>query len=123
MISRSNLFIEYPSDYKKKIFFKKQKFLLGIKNSALFGVWNNFYYKQSCKNIFLETIQNSGKAECSKLEQRSVIKFIVAEKCKPCEIYRRMCVIYMEKHVLVKEIFTGELKMSLPLQGRDEKSL
>ena len=29
--------------------------------------------------------------ECSKLKQRSVIKFLVAEKCKPREIYTRMC--------------------------------
>ena len=27
---------------------------------------------------------------CSKLEQRSAIKFLLAEKCKACEIYRRM---------------------------------
>ena len=26
-----------------------------------------------------------------RLEQRSVIKFLVTEKCKPCESYRRMC--------------------------------
>ena len=30
------------------------------------------------------------------LKQRSVIKFMVAEKCKPCEIYRRMCDEYGE---------------------------
>ena len=28
--------------------------------------------------------------ECSRLEQKSVIKFFVAEKCKPWEIYGRM---------------------------------
>ena len=27
----------------------------------------------------------------SGLEQKSVIKFLAAEKCKPCEIYKRMC--------------------------------
>ena len=25
------------------------------------------------------------------LEQNSVIKFLVAEKCKPCEIYSQIC--------------------------------
>ena len=27
------------------------------------------------------------QTEYSRLEQRSVIKFLLAEKCKPCEIY------------------------------------
>ena len=31
-----------------------------------------------------------------RLEQRSVIKSLVAEMCKPCEIYRK-CVMCMEK--------------------------
>ena len=31
------------------------------------------------------------QSECSTLEQRSVIKLLMVEKCKPCEIYRRMC--------------------------------
>ena len=29
-----------------------------------------------------------------KLEQRSIIKFLVAKKCKPYEIYRRMSDVY-----------------------------
>ena len=29
-------------------------------------------------------------------EQRSVMKFLPAEKCKPCEIYRRFCDVYRE---------------------------
>ena len=32
--------------------------------------------------------------ECSKLDQRYVVIFLEAEKCKPCEIYRRMCDVY-----------------------------
>ena len=32
--------------------------------------------------------------ECSRLEQRSVIKFLVAQKCKQYETYRRMCNMY-----------------------------
>ena len=41
-------------------------------------------------------IAAANQTECSRLEQRSVIKFVVAEKCKPCEMYRRMCDIYGE---------------------------
>ena len=33
---------------------------------------------------------------CFRLEQRSVIKFWVAKKYKPCEIYRKMCDVYRE---------------------------
>ena len=29
-------------------------------------------------------------------EQRSVIKFLVGKKCKPCEIYKRICDVYRE---------------------------
>ena len=34
---------------------------------------------------------DANQTQCSKLEQRFVIKFLVAEKYKPCEIYKRMC--------------------------------
>ena len=30
------------------------------------------------------------------IEQRSVIKYLLAEKCDPCEIYRGMCDVYRE---------------------------
>ena len=33
---------------------------------------------------------------CSRFEQRSVIKFLLTEKCKPCEIYKKMCDGYKE---------------------------
>ena len=32
----------------------------------------------------------------SRLEQRSIIKYLVAETCKPCEIYRTLCDVYEE---------------------------
>ena len=44
----------------------------------------------------------ANQIECSRLEQRSVIKFMVMEKCKPCEIYRRMCDVY-EKAIFSKK--------------------
>ena len=34
--------------------------------------------------------------ECSRLEQRPVIKVLMVEKCKPCGIYRRMCNVYKD---------------------------
>ena len=36
----------------------------------------------------------SDKRACSRIEQRSVIKFLVAEGCKAVEIYRRMSTGY-----------------------------
>ena len=36
------------------------------------------------------------QTKCSRLEQRSVIKSLVAEKWKLCEIYRKMCDMYGE---------------------------
>ena len=34
------------------------------------------------------------KEACSRIEQRSVIKFLVAEECKAVEIHRRMSIVY-----------------------------
>ena len=51
------------------------------------------------------------QTECSRFKQRPAIKFLVAEKCKPYEIYTRMST---EKHVLVKTIFTNGINMGLP---------
>ena len=34
---------------------------------------------------------------CTWFEQRSIIKFLVTENCKPCEICRRMCDVYGDK--------------------------
>ena len=36
----------------------------------------------------------ANQTKCPRLEQRSVIKLLVAEKCKPYEIYRRICDVY-----------------------------
>ena len=38
----------------------------------------------------------ANQTECSRHEQRSVIKFLLAEKCKQYELYRRMCDVYGE---------------------------
>ena len=57
-------------------------------------------YFNITKIFLLRLFKNmSNQTECSRLEQRSVIKFLVAEKCKPCEIYRRIYDVYTKKHV------------------------
>ena len=38
----------------------------------------------------------ANRAEYSKLEQKSVIKVLVAEKCKPWEIYKKLWDVYRE---------------------------
>ena len=38
----------------------------------------------------------ANQTESARLEQRSVIKFLLAEKCKQCEIYKTMCDVYRE---------------------------
>ena len=42
----------------------------------------------------------------SRLEQRSVIKFLAAENGKPCEIYWIMCDMYVEAY-FTKKIYKG----------------
>ena len=54
----------------------------------------SFFHK--CKlcivwNWFIVKIIWIPQKYIKKSEQRSVINLLVAEKCKPCEIYRRMC--------------------------------
>ena len=52
----------------------------------------------------------------SRLEQRTVTKFLMAEKYKPCEVYRRMCDMYREVGLNKKEkVITNWLNMILPL--------
>ena len=41
--------------------------------------------------------------EFSRLEQRSVMKSLVAEKCKPYEIYGRTCDVYREACFIKKK--------------------
>ena len=58
-----------------------------------------------CKNICFEAIQNGGKSACSGLEQRSVMKFLVAKQCKACEINQRIW--------CVREIFFLKVKRNI----------
>ena len=54
------------------------------------------------------------------IEQRSFMKYLLAEKSKPCEIYRRMYDLYREVHFYQK-MFTNGLNMDLSLQAWIEK--
>ena len=40
----------------------------------------------------------ANQREHSRLEQKSVINFLVTVKCKPCEIYSRICDVYWEAY-------------------------
>ena len=74
-----------------------------------------------CKNYFslakvfvlrlFKVVAN--QTECSRLEQRSVIKFLVAEKCNPCETYRKMYDVFRETYFIEKKMFTNWLKIGL----------
>ena len=77
-------------------------------------VWNWFIVKiiLVSKKIFvwyiLELVEN--QTEFPRLEQRSVIKVLVAEEWKPWEIYRRMCDVFREA-CFSQKMFTTVLNM------------
>ena len=50
-----------------------------------------------------EMVEN--QKQCSKLEQRSVVKFLLAEKYKPCKIYRRMRDVHGEVCLNQKDVY------------------
>ena len=51
------------------------------------------------------------------VEQRSVVKSLVAEKCKSCKIYRRTCDVYGEGCFIKKKIFADGFNIGLALQA------
>ena len=63
-----------------------------------------------------EAIKNSGRSNCFRLEQRSVIKSLMVKMCKPSKICIRMCNMGGELY-LDQKIFTNRLNMGLPLQA------
>ena len=58
---------------------------------------------------------------CSRLEQRSVMKFLLAEKCKQCEIYRRKWDVYKEAWFCQENVYKwtkhGRASTSLSQKG------
>ena len=62
------------------------------------------------------------QAECSTLEQRSVIKCLVVNECKLCEIDRRVWDVYGEICLSFK-MFTKGLNMSFLRRTEVEKAI
>ena len=62
------------------------------------------------------------KRKSFKFEQRPVIQFFVAEKCKLCEIYRRIRDVYGEAY-FSKNIFRNRLNMGFSLWDWVEKAV
>ena len=59
---------------------------------------------------------------CFRIKQRSAIKFWVSEKCKQCELYKRMWDLY-GKACFSKKIFTKWLNMGLPGEAWVKKTV
>ena len=95
-------FYQYHSIIKGNLFDKTRTFFFKVifhQKCKVGTVWNQFIENifKSCKSIGLSLFKMAAnQIECSRLEQKSLIKFLVAEECKPCEIYRRKYVMYRE---------------------------
>ena len=68
---------------------------------------------ESRKSVSFKASQNH--TECSKIEQRSVIRFLYDWDVK--------MMMFTENHVLIKQIFTNDLNMSLPLKTWIEQAV
>ena len=60
------------------------------------------------------------QTDCSRFEQRSVIQFLMAKKCKPCEIYWRLCDAQGET-CFSQKMFANWLNMGLQELIRQSK--
>ena len=67
--------------------------------------------------IFSQTIKMAKISDCSWLEQRSVIKYLLVAKWKQCEISWK-CVVCTVKRIIVGKYFTNGLNVVLPLRAR-----
>ena len=77
---------------------------MGKKQNTFFRIclelFDTYNYFNLAKIFVLRLFKMAAnQTECFTLEQRSVIKFLLVEKGKPCEIYRRM---FTETHVLLE---------------------
>ena len=59
----------------------------------------------------------SNQTEYFRLEQKSLTEILVAEKSKPCEIYKRMCDMYGEA-CFNEKICSNGLNTDLPQRAR-----
>ena len=53
-------------------------------------------YSKNRFNLIKMFVLTANQAECSELGQSPIFQFLVADKCKPCEIYRWMFNVYGE---------------------------
>ena len=77
-------------------------------------------HKQQARQLHHKKLKN--QKDCSRLEQRSFIKVLVAEKCKPHEIYWRIHDMYQET-CFSQKIFANGQNMGLPLWAWVEKTV
>ena len=78
------------------------------------------------KNICFKAIQNAGDSNYTRFKQKSVIKVLVVEKPKPCEIYKTICDVYREtclNNIKKKKMHTNGLNMGLPLLAWVKKTI
>ena len=78
-------------------FFKNIKWIIFQNKHCLELVYSKIYINLA--KIFLLRLfkRAANQRECARLEQRPVIKFLVAENYKQCEIYRRIGDVYGEE--------------------------
>ena len=62
------------------------------------------------------------QVECFRLKQRSVIKFLLVEKSKPYEIYRKICDVHREE-CFSQKMFANRLNMGLSLSAWIKKTV
>ena len=84
-------------------------------NSELYGIVLLQRLFQSCKNICLEDIWNESKSSTILCLNRGLLSNIWWLRSAKLVKFTEKCVMGIEKHVLVKKIFSKELNISLPL--------
>ena len=80
---------------------------------------NYFHLAKILVLKFVKMIVN--QADCFRLEKSSVIKSLLPEKCKPYEIYRRMCDVCGEARCSKKKI--NGINMGSPQRSWVEKTI
>ena len=79
-------------------FFKKQVicnfFSINVNSAGCRIAFKRNYFNLTESFVLMLCKMAAKQTEYSRLELRSVINFLVAEKCKSCEIYKRMCDVH-----------------------------
>ena len=65
----------------------------------------------------------ASQTECSRVEQRCVIKFLMTEKCKTSEIYKSICDVYGKACFSLKNVYKWvEYEFIKSLRKKDSPS-